>query len=136
MFPCVWHSRSAFVCWFVAARWFDGVPEPAHLGARRGLHAAVAQVSSPCQTTRAASAPVIRRRRPDGRHAQRRVADAAPLLDYCGFVGGDSGPRRHPQAPAEPPRRSAGDHPRRPPPPPLPPFPPFLRPALPTRPPP
>src|SRR6202008_2184637 len=65
--------------------------EPAHLGALRGLHAAVAQVSSPCQTTRAASAPVIRRRRPDGRHAQRRVADAAPLLGYCGFVGGDGG---------------------------------------------
>src|SRR5258707_11467466 len=113
MFPCVWHSRSAFVCWFVAARWFDGVPEPAHLGARRGLHAAVAQVSSPCQTTRAASAPVIRRRRPDGRHAQRRVADAAPLLDYCGFVGGDILLPPHRQTPAAPPPPAAPDHPPR-----------------------
>src|SRR5260370_17548190 len=101
MFPCVWHSRSAFVCWFVAARWFDGVPEPAHLGARRGLHAAVAQVSSPCQTTRPASAPVIRRRRPDGRHAQRRVADSAPLLGYCPFL---RAPRRPPPPPPPPPR--------------------------------
>src|SRR5260370_23063715 len=111
MSPCVWHSRSAFVCWFVAARWFDGVPAPAHLGALRGLHAAVAQVSSPCQTTRAASAPVIRRRRPDGRHAQRRVADAAPLLGYSGFVGGDGG--RPPPSPArpEPPRPSGRGYP-------------------------
>jgi hypothetical protein len=75
---------------------------------------AVAQVSSPCQTTRAASAPVIRRRRPDGRHAQRRVADAAPLLDHCGFVGGDGGRRRHRQARAEPRRRSTGHHSWRP----------------------
>src|SRR6516165_11353665 len=54
--PRVWHSR----CGTLARVG----PEPPHLGALRGLHAAVAQVSSPCQPTRAASAPVIRRRSP------------------------------------------------------------------------
>src|SRR5262249_38142212 len=77
---CVWHPRTAFGRRFLTAGWREGVLEPLHGGDPRTLHVAVAQVSSPCQTTQAASATVIRRRRPDGRHAQRRVADAAPLL--------------------------------------------------------
>jgi len=52
-----------------------------------------------CQTTRAASAAVIRRRRPDGRHRARRgVADAAPILEDRGFIGGDHCCRQHRQA--------------------------------------
>src|SRR6516165_6698935 len=66
--------------------------EPLQLGALRGLHAAVAQVSSPCQTTRAASAPVLRRRRPDGRHARRRFLTTAASSVAMAAAGGIAKP--------------------------------------------
>src|SRR5215510_8961568 len=43
---CVWRPRSAFGRRFLTARRRDGVLEPPHLGELRGLHVAVAQVSS------------------------------------------------------------------------------------------
>jgi hypothetical protein len=50
------------------------------------------KVSGRCQTTRAASAASIRRRRPNGRHLAHRRAHAPPASHDCGFVGGNHRP--------------------------------------------